>query len=495
MIPAAAGPGPLTRAVTGGALWMGGSLGVQIGIGLVAQVILAAILTAHDFGLFALVIAVSYALSSIGNFGIKTLMASRTVAEIAAMRRPALRVGLVAAVVSGLLLVAISPLVASLLGEPDLRWLLSVTAITFPLKPFVAVSSATLQADLRFRAVAGSLLAGSLAGYTAAIVLAVLGAGPLSLVINLQVNIVVTALVCWFALRAKSQLESEPGMGTRELLTLSWWPLAGEVAMDANGRLDFLMLGLFVPTEIVGVYYFAFQLVVRLNELLSGVARNVLFPALAQIPDRPDRQAAGVVRAGAALAIGGGAVAALLIATMAPIEEILWGGRWALAVPAVMLLATAAPAQAVQSAVEQLLKARARFRRWTAIITVRAVGSAIVALLAGMILGDRATATMIATVIVGFLIVEALGEVLWIGRGLGVPMGTYLQGAVPPWGLFVGLGWAIAGLLAVWNPNPWIGALAGGGCVGLASGGVGLVLVRSRRTGDEAEVGVGDSPA
>ena len=40
-----------------------------------AQVILANILSAHDFGLFALVVSVSYVLSSVGNFGFKTLMA------------------------------------------------------------------------------------------------------------------------------------------------------------------------------------------------------------------------------------------------------------------------------------------------------------------------------------------------------------------------------------------------------------------------------------
>jgi len=46
-------PLTLTRAATGGALWMGGSLALQVAIGLVAQVILAAILTPHDFGSLA----------------------------------------------------------------------------------------------------------------------------------------------------------------------------------------------------------------------------------------------------------------------------------------------------------------------------------------------------------------------------------------------------------------------------------------------------------
>jgi len=65
---------------------MGGSLGIQVGIGLVAQVILATILTAHDFGLFALVVAVSYVLSSVGNFGGQARMGYIEVLDGAASR-------------------------------------------------------------------------------------------------------------------------------------------------------------------------------------------------------------------------------------------------------------------------------------------------------------------------------------------------------------------------------------------------------------------------
>lgn len=493
MTGATPGPGPLTRAAAGGALWMGGSLGIQIAIGLAAQVVLAAILTPHDFGLFALVVAVAYVLSSVGNFGIRTLLASRTLGELAVLSRPLFRAGLVAATVSGILLVAISPAVASLLDEPELRGLLLVTAITFLLKPYVAVASATLQAQLRFSAVAWSLLLGSTSGYAIAIVMAASGAGAMSLVVNTQVNVAVTAIVLWLAVRREPPPEPSgiaPAVGG-----LVWWPMAGELAMDAAGRLDFLMLGLFVPTEVVGLYYFAFQLVLRLNELLSGVARNVLFPTLAQIPDRPDRQASGVVRAGAALAFGGGVVAAGLIATMASVEAILWDGRWAAAVPAVMLLATAAPGQAVQSAVEQLLKARARFRRWTAIIAIRAVGSALVALVTGAVLGDRATATAIAVAISAFLVIDAVAEILWIGQGLGVPIGRYLAGSVPRWVLLAAFGWAVAGAVGAWKAGPWASLVVAGGSVLAVSALVGVVAWQRRPAGDQVEKGLGDGAA
>jgi O-antigen/teichoic acid export membrane protein len=238
------------------------------------------------------------------------------------------------------------------------------------------------------------------------------------------------------------------------------------------------MLGLFVPTRVVGMYYFAFQLVLRLNALLTGVARDVLFPALAQITERTERQAAGVRRAGVLLALAGGAAAAALIASMSSLEEILWSGRWEDAVPAMMLLASVAPGQAAQAAVEQLVKARGRFRRWTGIITVRSVWSAGVALIVGMVLGADATATGIALTISLFAGLEAVLEVFVVGGGVGVAAGRYWASTLPIWAALVGIGWVVVWVVSAWSVGPWTATAASLGLVGVFSVGVGAVAWR-----------------
>ena len=459
---------------------MGGSLVAQIVVGIIAQVILAAILTPHDFGVFALVVSISLLFSSIGNFGIKTLMSQRTPGDIAALRSPVFRVGMVAAVVAAGLMAAAAPFAAELLDEPDLTGLLLITALAFVLKPFTAITTALLQAHLRFRGVALALLAAATAHYVVAIVMAEAGAGPLSLVVGLQVNAVVLAVSLWLLSRRERAAVVPAAVTTRDAAGMLTWPVAGEVAVDATGRLDFLMLGLFVRTEVIGLYYFGYQLVVRLNELLTGVARNVLYPALAQIPDDPERQAAGVHRAAVLLTLGGGAVAAVLIAALFPIEEILWGGRWEAAVPTMMLLATVAPGQAVQAAVEQLLKVRGNFRRWAGVITARAVGSALVALGVGVILGDRADATAIAAAIATFVTVEAIVEVVVIGRRLGLPVGRFWWSTLPLWVILTGAGWAAAWAVSRLDAPAWPAAVAGAVLVAAVAS---AVLLVARRRG------------
>ena len=156
--------------------------------------------------------------------------------------------------------------------------LLLVTASTFLLKPYTAIATAVLQARLEFARVAWALLLAAVSHYVVAIILAEAGYGALSLVVGMQVNAVVMVVALWVFSHRHTEPRAPGAVSTRDAATMARWPLAGEVAMDATGRIDFLMLGLFVTTEVVGLYYFAFQLVLRLNELLSGVARNVLFP-------------------------------------------------------------------------------------------------------------------------------------------------------------------------------------------------------------------------
>jgi PST family polysaccharide transporter len=471
----------LTRATTEGALWIGGSLGIQIAMGLVAQVVLAGLLTAHDFGLVALVMSISLVTVSVSSFGISTLMAQRTPAEIGQLRAPVMRVGLWVSAICSVVLVAIGPVAARLLDEPDLQWLLVVNASLLMLKPYTAMATAALQARLQFGRVAWALLGSGVAHYVVAIGLAAADFGAMSLIVGFQVHGVVYAAMVWVLSRdLDDPRPAQPRYSAREAVALARWPLTGEVATEAVGRIDFLMLGVFVPTRIVGMYYFAFQLVGRLNDLLTGVARTVLFPALSQIvTERNERQAAGVLRAGTLLALVGGAAAAALIASMSSLEKILWSGRWEDAVLAMMLLASVAPGQAAQAAVEQLVKARGHFRRWTGISAVRAVWSAVVSLAVGFVLGQDATATGVAAAIVAFAALEAIVEVVVVGRGLGIPVGRYWAVTLPIWVALVAIGWGVVWVVSGSSLGPWTATFAALGIVGLLALGVAAVAWRA----------------
>jgi hypothetical protein len=104
-------------------------------------------------------------------------------------------------------------------------------------------------------------------------------------------------------------------------------------------------------------------------------------------------------------------------------------------------------------------------------MVVRSAGSALAALATVAILGDDSTATWIAAAVAGFLVVEALVEVLVLAPGLGIPPVRYWRSTLPTWVVLVAAGWGVAWLASGWSLGPWAAALASAGLVG------GLIVV------------------
>jgi PST family polysaccharide transporter len=462
-------------------VWTGASIGIQGVVGLAAQVVLARFLTARDFGIFALVVAFSFLLGSLGNFGVRTMMSQRTAEQIDAELIAVYRMGLVAAVLSGIALAALGPVAAALMGESELGLLLPLSATTFVLRPYVAVGLPILQSRLRFREAALVLTGSTTMHYATAIALATAGFGAVSLVVGTQMLVLAQSGLLWWA-TGTGPIAAARGPSSerlRDVARRARWPLLGEVATDASGRIDYLVLGFFVPTAVLGRYYFAFQLVARLHLLLVGVARNVLFPALSQLPDSRARQFAGVRRAGVLLVFAGSAAAAALIASIRSIEQLFWGGEWALAVGAMMYLASVAPLQAFGSVVEQLLKARGRFKRWTAVLFVRAVGIALVALAVGIVLGPDATASAIGLAVAAFLGVSALTETWIMARWLDFRITGLLRTVIPVWVVLVGWGWAVAAATSGLDLTAIASVLIEGLLVAMTAAIVGWIVIRA----------------
>ena len=133
-----------------------------------------------------------------------------------------------------------------------------------------------------------------------------------------------------------------------------------------------------MTTECGRALLLAFQLVLPAQRTPFRSGAQCAVPALAQIPDRRERQGAAVLRAGTVLALAGGAGAAALVASLFPIEEILWGkvGDGGAGDDAARIGGTRAGDPIRRRAATQ---SSCPFRRWTAVITIRApAGSALV---------------------------------------------------------------------------------------------------------------------
>ena len=208
------------------------------------------------------------------------------------------------------------------------------------------------------------------------------------------------------------------------------------------------------------------------------MTRNVLFPTLSRIEETPERQSAGVVRAGTAAGPRAGAAAAAALSRAVPHRRDPVGGRWEAAVPAMMLLASVS-------------RGRPSPRRWNSCskrgpCSVAGPGSwwcvlraqPLVALGVVAVMRDTATATAIAAGVGIFLVVEALLEVVVVGPGLGIAPGSYWRTALPSWLVLVAAGWLVVGLSTLWSLSPWPAAVASLALVGAVAMIVAAVMWR-----------------
>ena len=203
---------------------------------------------------------------------------------------PALQRSLIGALAAAFLLARAGPdLSHPYLGEPALVPLLLLFAASLPIRPFVAFGLAALQSKGHFAALAAALLAGAAVQAAVSLALAAGGAGSgVSGVGSDWAGRSPRSDRCYSSLaglhgrRAQATVREHPIAGQ----SLSR-PMLGEIGAGGSSRIDYPVLGLFASTSVVGVYYFAFQLVAKGASVIGLVARTVMYPnSLAELARR-----------------------------------------------------------------------------------------------------------------------------------------------------------------------------------------------------------------
>jgi PST family polysaccharide transporter len=230
--------------------------------------------------------------------------------------------GAVAAVTT----VALAPLAARFYQAPELATLIYVLALTNPLLSIACVPEANLRIHMRFRALS-VLTGGRTIGTTlASVALAALGAGAMSFVLPRPFFALLYAIGAW--LLAPSLVEFRPRVRRwRFLLADSLKVLLASVVLMVIGQAGFIVLGRLCNEDVVGHYYFAYNLSLQTAVLLGLNFAGVLFPALTSLQNEPARQRDAFVRASRVLAVLGLPMCAMQAALALPIIKIFYGDR------------------------------------------------------------------------------------------------------------------------------------------------------------------------
>jgi O-antigen/teichoic acid export membrane protein len=329
-------------------------------ISLGATAVLARVLSAADYGLFGMVVAVTALIQSFTDLGLSWATIQRK--EITRAQIDSL---FIINAVFGLVLWIVSAFsgkyLVSFYHRPELAGITSLLGASFFFSGCAAQPLALLRRQMRFKQITLSEQWSTLAGAIVGVWAALSGFGYWALVIQVVMQQFAFALLL-LVLSGYRPNFPRTVQGMAGLLSFGGY-MAGYSAINYFSRnLDNVLVGRVCGAEQLGYYSRAYFLMTLPTLLASGMLNGVMIPALSALQHDRERMAATFLRSIRWITFLGCPVALGLAACAPEFVRVVYGPRWAPVVPMLLWLCVAGAIQPVQAAVGWLYVVKGRSR-------------------------------------------------------------------------------------------------------------------------------------
>jgi O-antigen/teichoic acid export membrane protein len=298
----------------------------KFGLNLASTVILARMLTPRDFGLVAMVTAVTGFLAMFRHAGLSIPTVQRehiTHAQVSNL----FWINLGVSGLCALILAALSPAMAWFYRDSRITYITLILSTTFLIGGFRVQHLALLKRQMRFKAIAlievGSIATGVFVG----VVMALLHYRYWSLVGLSLATEIASFLLTGLVSRWRPQLPSR-GSGIGPLVTFGAHQTAGSFIFGLARGCDNLLIGRFYGAAAVGLYSRGASLVIRPMEQFLLPIDAVFLPTLSRLQSQPERYRCTFLRLYEAIAMSVFFFSSLLLALSYPLTLVLLGHKW-----------------------------------------------------------------------------------------------------------------------------------------------------------------------
>jgi O-antigen/teichoic acid export membrane protein len=309
------------------------------------SIALARLLSPAEFGLVGMVVVFTGFASSLADLGLGASLIQRPAVSDAHLNSVFLLNVAVGAALT-VLFAGTAPLVARFYGEPRLRLLTVAVAFTFLLASLSAVHNALLSKSIDFRArfwveIVATIVAGS-----AALGLALGGAGVWALV-GQSITLAATRTAMMWWRKPWRPTWSFDRSAARDLLIFARHLVAFNTVIYWENNIEKIAIGRLIGSAPLGIYNFAERMMRIPSTNITGIAGGVMFPALSLIQSDPESVKRVYLRSNRLIAAVTFPAMSGLIALAEPIILSLVGEKWRGAVVILKLLCVAGIAQSV----------------------------------------------------------------------------------------------------------------------------------------------------
>jgi O-antigen/teichoic acid export membrane protein len=428
----------LRARVLRGVAWKTASRALLESSKLVVGVLLARLLTPHDFGIAGMVLVFAGIVPIFSGLALGSALVQRP--ELTeADRSTAFWTGIGLGTVLTVAGIAAAGPIAGFYHQPAVRPLFAALSLSFLLTSLGMTHGQLLVRDLDYRRLELRTMAGTLAGAAAGITVAALGYGPWAIIAQqLAATAAATSLLWLFSpwrprcTYSFASLRALAGFGGNVSGTL--------VLNELNSNTDNLLVGRFLGAASLGTYAVAYNVMLVPFSRLTSPLQEVLYAAFSRVQEDEERMRAVWLRVNRLLAAVSLPSLAGLVVVAPELVHVVLGDKWRGAVPVIRILAVVGAIQAVQGLNASVLLAR---DRTSALLKFSALSFA--ANLCAFVLGLRwgivgvascfAVATLLVQPFYARLAMDAVGSSLgaFIAnlRGVAVATGAMLAAVVP----------------------------------------------------------------
>jgi O-antigen/teichoic acid export membrane protein len=333
--------------VLGGLAWKTASQLVLQGSRVIVAIVIARLLSPHDYGLAAMTLVFSSLVLVFSDLALGAALVQRRTLQ-ARDCSTVFWTSVGAGALFTLGGIAASGPIASFYGEPKVQPLFAALSLAFVVTSLGTVQSALLTRKMDFRRLEVTVMAGNLAGAAIGIGAAVSGAGAWAIILQQLATATVSSLLL-FAL-----CSWRPGLrfsldSLRSLFRFSSNVFGQRVLYYLHRNTDNLLVGRFLGPAALGAYGLAYNVMLVPFTRIAGPLQEVLFPAFSRMQDEPRRIADAwirVTRLVAAIAMP----ALLGLAIVAPdFVHVVLGEKWHDATPVLQVLVWVGLLQSLQT--------------------------------------------------------------------------------------------------------------------------------------------------
>lgn len=345
-------------------------------------IVLGWYLTSEEFALYAIASSSAAVFMAVRNGGVQQILIQRGSASFFRLGGYFFKYSLMFNLVGMILLFVCMPFIAQTYGNQQLIKIIGIIAISLPLSSFSMLYRAKMSIDHQFAALAKFDSYSSVIRQGAAAIFAYYGFGVYSFVIPIVLAALFEIAAGYFYVGKislnKTKLRRRIIAG---IFKNAKWVVFASLATAFVLQGDYLVIGFFEDKNIVGQYFFGFQLTMAISVVITSGLQSVLMPIFSKLNADESRQKIAFNRAFGIYAYAVLIFSSLLIVTAELLVNQLWQGKWDQAIIVVQIIAFSMITRLLAPLGRTLLEARRKWKLTSLLLAVDAIGILIAALI------------------------------------------------------------------------------------------------------------------